>query len=272
MWHRHADFYELVLVVDGTFWDEYPGGSDMLRSGNFFVYAPGTVHHYRQMRNSRYYNVLFAADFEDYTPLRRKSLPPGLEKLLPGAPERSPVFSLGDRGLAEAAAVAEEMCREQMMRQTGWREMQASRLVGLLIQLLRSSETPGPEESASLAFTMGNVVDFMEKHMLDDLTLPQLARYAAMSESSFRHRFRESTGFPPLRFLLILRLKYALNMLFLGRDAAKCARLAGFRDSSHFGRIFKKYLGLSPRDAGRLLAQDNANLELLTRRLTGNIR
>ena len=267
IWHRHQNFYELVVVVDGTFWDEYPGGCDMLCPGNFFIYAPESVHHYRQMNNCRYYNVLFAADFENYTLLKRESLPAGLELFLPPVGQRSALFSLGAANLAEIVAVAEDMCRENMTRKEGWQEMLISQLVRLLIQLRRCAEASLPEPGTSHAFAVEKAMDFMEKHMLEELTLPQLARHVSMSESSFRHRFKDITGFPPLRYLLILRLKYALTMLFLGRSVPECARLARFRDTSHFGRIFKKYLGFSPHQTGRMLLNDKNNLDRLSRQL-----
>lgn len=267
IWHQHQDFYELVVVVDGTFWDEYPGGCDMLRAGNFFIYAPESVHHYRQMNNCRYYNVLFAADLENYTFLKRETLPAGLGQFLPDKGRRSALFSLGAANLAGIVAVLEDMCRENVTRQDGWKEMLISQLVRLLIHLRRCAEAPVPEPDATLAFTVEKAMDFMEKHMLEDLTLAQLARHVSMSESSFRHRFKEMTGFPPLRYLLVLRLKYALTMLFLGRSVPDCARLARFGDTSHFGRIFKKYLGFSPHQTGRMLLNDKGNLDRLSRQL-----
>ncbi|MBQ9502993.1 MAG: MarR family transcriptional regulator, partial [Lentisphaeria bacterium] len=174
IWHQHQDFYELVVVVDGTFWDEYPGGCDMLRAGNFFIYAPESVHHYRQMNNCRYYNVLFAADLENYTFLKRETLPAGLGQFLPDKGRRSALFSLGAANLAGIVAVLEDMCRENVTRQDGWKEMLISQLVRLLIHLRRCAEAPVPEPDATLAFTVEKAMDFMEKHMLEDLTLAQL--------------------------------------------------------------------------------------------------
>src|SRR5262249_20601416 len=97
-----------------------------------------------------------------------------------------------------------------------------------------------------------------------DLSLSELATVAGMSPHYFAELFRRSTGQAPHRYVLIQRIERARQ----GLADAKCSILevgldAGFQNSSHFARVFRKFVGISPsqfRDqrAGPHLAEDDA--------------
>ena len=44
-------------------------------------------------------------------------------------------------------------------------------------------------------------------------------------------------------YLIRLRLKNALRLIFIGKSIAVAAKESGLRDSSYFGRMCRKYLG-----------------------------
>ena len=60
--------------------------------------------------------------------------------------------------------------------------------------------------------------------------------------------FREVLGVSPLRYINELRLKKTLSLI-RGSDSsiADIASAVGFTDYNHFGRLFRKYYGCSPK-------------------------
>ena len=91
------------------------------------------------------------------------------------------------------------------------------------------------------------VLDHIGDNLIDDLSLSQLAAIAGMSTHYFAEMFRQSTGCAPHRYVLLRRIERAKGRL---RDP-KCSVIeaalhAGFQNPSHFARMFRKFVGMSP--------------------------
>ena len=79
------------------------------------------------------------------------------------------------------------------------------------------------------------------------LTIESLAREAGLSAAHFARAFRETTGRPPHRYLLSLRLARARRLLDApGAVLSDVALRAGFADQPHFTRLFKREFGVTP--------------------------
>lgn len=80
-----------------------------------------------------------------------------------------------------------------------------------------------------------------------DIRLSQLAAECCLSVRQFSRAFRVSTGMPPHRWLLLQRVQRAKDLL-RNRvlSLADIATFCGFADQSHFSRVFKAIVGMSP--------------------------
>jgi AraC family transcriptional regulator len=97
--------------------------------------------------------------------------------------------------------------------------------------------------------------ELMVERLSDDVSLSETARACGLSLSYFSRAFKVSMGMPPHRWLLLQRVVRAKSML---RDSdlslAGVAIACGFRDQSHFTRVFAMVVGASP-GAWRKLVQ-----------------
>ena len=68
-----------------------------------------------------------------------------------------------------------------------------------------------------------------------------------MTQSRFSHHFRARTGTTPGNFMTDLRVKEAARML-VETDASvrQVSEAWGFADQSHFGKVFRRVLHMSP--------------------------
>lgn len=80
----------------------------------------------------------------------------------------------------------------------------------------------------------------------EGLTAAVCARKLGLSSSRFLHRFRAHTGLPLRPYLRWRRLLVALRTVMAGASLTEAAHAAGFADSAHFTRTFRRHFGLAP--------------------------
>lgn len=78
------------------------------------------------------------------------------------------------------------------------------------------------------------------------VSLAEAAEAAALSPGRFRHLFVEETGSTFRAYVLWLRLNVAIEQAMAGRSWTEAAHAAGFADSAHLNRTFRRMLGLNP--------------------------
>ncbi|TMO61752.1 AraC family transcriptional regulator [Pseudoalteromonas aurantia] len=72
-----------------------------------------------------------------------------------------------------------------------------------------------------------------------------IAQQLNLSQSRFLHLFKENMGLPWRAYLLWRRLICAITALKAGHSATQAAYMAGFSDSAHLSRTFKKHFGIT---------------------------
>lgn len=112
-------------------------------------------------------------------------------------------------------------------------------------------ETPVPTPGGELAPVLGWILENLDA----EITVPALARRAAMSERTFARRFRAETGTTPAGWTARQRLLRAQELLE-GSDLPvdEVARRAGFGTGAALRHHFARALGTSPQAYRRTFA------------------
>jgi AraC-like DNA-binding protein len=88
---------------------------------------------------------------------------------------------------------------------------------------------------------------YMDRHFSEDLTDAGLADRVGLSNSHFRHLFKQVTKQPFHKYLLSLRLEKAKEMLFATElTIHEIAERTGFASPAHFSRAFSARFGAPP--------------------------
>jgi AraC family transcriptional regulator len=95
---------------------------------------------------------------------------------------------------------------------------------------------------------LSSVLDCIRANLGSELGVAQLASVARLSPSHFIQAFRGSMGITPYQYMLRQRIAEAQRLLAAGHlSVAEVAFALGFTSQSHFGEIFRRAVGTSPK-------------------------
>jgi AraC family transcriptional regulator len=155
--------------------------------------------------------------------------------------------------------------RDPLLTQIGlalWQELEQRSPAGklyaqtaaqmLAMHLLRQYTSRGgaiKEPSQGLTHQqMSRVMDFVQAHLSQDLSLEVLAQQAGFSSYHFARLFRQTTGESPHQWVLHQRIERAQQLLKKSNvPLVHVALESGFANQSHLTQAFKRQLGLTPR-------------------------
>ncbi len=97
---------------------------------------------------------------------------------------------------------------------------------------------------------INSITEITENRFNDpNLTITAIAEELGYNPKYVSHFFKEKTGVTYSEYLRNLRIKYAISLLEHGIDSVKnVALLSGFDNPLYFSTVFKKNVGVSPKD------------------------
>jgi AraC-like DNA-binding protein len=94
---------------------------------------------------------------------------------------------------------------------------------------------------------MDDLRETMENNCLYDLQLHEFARLCHRSLSTFKRHFHLAYKMPPGRWLLEKRLDVSRKLLLQSNKPVRDVVIeSGFKNNTHFDRVFKKHFGVPP--------------------------
>lgn len=93
------------------------------------------------------------------------------------------------------------------------------------------------------------VIRYMYQHLKENLTLEEISEEVQLSKSYLNAVFKAQTGRSPVEFFIHLKMQEACKLLkstdlYIYEVSAEL----GYTDQYYFSRIFKKVVGVSPKD------------------------
>jgi AraC-like DNA-binding protein len=92
-----------------------------------------------------------------------------------------------------------------------------------------------------------HLIDYIHTSFTEPLSLQHMAAHINVSPYHLIRLFKSATGLSPYEYLLSLRMEYAKQLLQKGYSVKHAAWKAGFYDTSHFNRLFRKVSGTNPK-------------------------
>lgn len=110
-----------------------------------------------------------------------------------------------------------------------------------------TSILPETETAAAIGSDgINEIVSYLLTHIGEPLEVSEVAQRFYISESKLAKDFRDVLGISFHQYVLQLRVKRAKDMLDGGVSGTEVARACGFASHSHFIRVFRTYIGVTP--------------------------
>ena len=108
-------------------------------------------------------------------------------------------------------------------------------------------EPPDPAAGGLSRERLRRVLDHIEAHLGEELTLAGLAAVACLSPCHFSRCFKRAVGVGPHRYVARRRIERAREMIRRTEEPiAAIAQALGFADQSHFTNAFRRETGATP--------------------------
>jgi AraC family transcriptional regulator len=136
----------------------------------------------------------------------------------------------------------------------GLTQLEADSLGMALATLLARAARPAP------AVTKGGLApkelklltEYMRSHLTSDLSLAELAALVSRSPYHFARAFKTSMGVPPHRYVMMLRVDLAKELLMASPlGITQVAHVCGFASSQHMATTFRRMVGTTPTEYKR---------------------
>jgi AraC-like DNA-binding protein len=97
--------------------------------------------------------------------------------------------------------------------------------------------------------TMRKVMALIHEHYADSLSRDKMAQHIGVSTRHLTRSFCQEVGISPIAYLNRYRIKQAKRLLDAKNSSiTQVAHAVGYSDSSYFVKVFRREVGLSPRD------------------------
>ncbi|MEK4275648.1 AraC family transcriptional regulator [Paenibacillus sp. FSL R7-0026] len=121
-------------------------------------------------------------------------------------------------------------------------------LYTLLTEIIQRVSVEGSDTVGQQYERIKPVLDYIEQHYAEEITLPTLAGLICVTPEYFCHLFKKTTGIRPISYVNQVRVNKSKELLLdnVQRGMEDIARQVGFESTSYYGAIFKKLERITP--------------------------
>ena len=249
-WHWHEEL-EAVRVTEGQVAVSAEGGSWTMEPGEGFFVNSGVLHEAHQIREepARLHSMVFhprlvggsveSVFWQGY-----------LQPLLADPASRFVRFSETVPWQREALEAIESAWQACAQEPPGF-EFTAREGASKLVFLLSRHRSPAKERPSEKALRDGERIKtmllYIQEHCAGELTVAEIARSAAVSESECLRCFRAMIGTTPIQYVRQLRVQRAAELLETSDERiADIGAACGFQEMGYFARTFRALKGQTP--------------------------
>lgn len=230
--HKHQDFYEIILVTDGSFSHNINGITHTLSEGTLLLLAPGTTHALRADHEDAAYFVLCIDEkyFNQTVPMLFPSL--NIHTCSPY------VFT---KIMKIKCDYLREMGRLFYNNYKKYLQYLNELFYICISEFEKNSLTPDMDTY------IDDIIANLDNLTYLNLEIPEIFSKYPYSETILRKRFKERTGMTVVAYRQEQKIRYACEALRHSHlSITSIASTLNFNSVSHFIKVFEKLIGMTP--------------------------
>ena len=250
---HHHDFYELYYLVSGDVTYIIESRLYHLRPGDMLLISPRELHQLCIRPEMAVYERFVLWIDPKTVQALSDSLTDLGSFLDPGRPGYSNLLQLSPEDQGRIRTWMEQLYRETLSPDFGSKLLQHSLITQLLVTVSRlvAQASVQPQEDAPSAQFVSRIIDYINLHYMEQLSLDMLAERFFVSKYHLSHEFNRQIGTSLYRYIQKKRLMIARQLLSQGKKPNEVFGMCGFGDYTCFYRAFRAEYGLAPKEYAR---------------------
>lgn len=248
--HHHTAF-EITMVIKGSGKYSTNNSEFSFEEGDIFFFSTDEVHWINELNSyTEFFNIHFEPRFiwasnfgissKDLIKIFLNRVKKPLNKISKESNSAKTIQNLLHKIENEAKA-----------KKTQYQTLINVYLINILVEMIRSykgelSDGDTLYSSHTLHYT-DKVLNYIDEHLANNLTLAELSDVAHMSKNYFSRQFRKLNGISPWEYITIKRIEKAIKYIeSTDKTMLEIATLCGYNNTSNFYYAFKRVTGKAP--------------------------
>ena len=238
--------YQLLYIVSGKGHFYFHGEDRVVYAGRMVLIQPRQEQRYEYFGEDKpevYWVHFTGSDVKNI--LRSYNIPMD-----------DPIFYSG--ASSTYSYLFKEMIHELQTCKTGYEDLLTMYLRQIFLLVQRTRQEERPTVSTYIQEEMEFARRYFNEHYNEPISIQEYAESRNMSVCYFQRNFKQIVKHTPMQYLLTIRVNNAASLLeTTDYSMAEIAAIVGYEDPLYFSRLFRKIMGVSPRDY-RNLVKDGA--------------
>jgi AraC family transcriptional regulator, arabinose operon regulatory protein len=230
LWHWRVLEKETVVIYceDGEGYIEDDRGFRSIKAGDLLIIAPGVPHRYGNVKGG-FWTIGWAHVIGSKH-----------DKMIGCRGEKQPIITKGSNALRDSLKRLPRIMSDENLS-----SLQLASFDFLhAVQDLNHSV----QESSNHDDKILELKNFIEIHYAKNCSLDELSEKISLSKYQLINRFNKTLGVSPIEYVNQRKIYHATRFLSFTNDPiARISEKVGIQDAYYFSRLFKKIIGVSPR-------------------------
>lgn len=246
--HTH-DYFEFYFFLEGDVSMQINDTAVLLKPGDMLLIPPGTPHHATGLKQEKPYRRFVFWITESFFE-RLSTISADYVYIIKEALEhRRYLFHYDIITFNSIQGIIFRLIEELHSDRFGKESMLQLRVNDLILQINRTVyEADHPSSPQAEHHLYENLIQYIETHLDEELSLDLLARIFYVSKYHIAHVFKKHLGLSVHQYITKKRLTMCRDAILGNTSISEACLIYGFRDYSSFFRAFRKEYGLSPKE------------------------
>lgn len=247
-WHYHEEI-EILLILRGELTIFSKEEQLVLRKGDIAIFGSSEPHKTLQTKDGSLSYLVFQLDLRKYWDTSTLNSMRHFSEVLRPLSTLNYIYREKRDVRAQTAAYIREIYHEMNTNAIGYELAVSSLIKNILLLLLRhDSKLQLNYNDNPLLERFQPVVDYVEEHLSEKLSVTELSSLTNMSYTHFIKSFKKAFGMSFTDFVVYKRIKKAEQQLLTSEHSiAEVAESVGISNLGHFYDLFKRHNDCSPK-------------------------